>query len=281
MVAAPGRVVHYSLRHRVTASISQGLFGNLTYTVRHGLLKGMRRKGGLGFVPAWLTRTQDTTPEQLFWRELDLAGKVIWDVGAFEGLLTMYFASRGRTVIAFEPNPAVRRRLADNLSLNGLGNVRIRPVAVGSTPGELPMVVDPLMPGGGSLDSAIGEQTGAGNNAATRLMVPVVTLDQEMDRHPDALPDLLKLDIEGLELEALRGGGRLLSLARPDLFIEMHGSSIEDKQAKAGALLSFLAAAGYRTILHLESRRMVSPSDSAEVYRGHLFCRHTARPGQP
>ena len=143
------------------------------------------------------------------------------------------------------------------------------------------MVVDPLMPGGGSLDSAIGEQTGAGNNAATRLMVPVVTLDQEMDRHPDALPDLLKLDIEGLELEALRGGGRLLSLARPDLFIEMHGSSIEDKQAKAGALLSFLAAAGYRTILHLESRRMVSPSDSAEVYRGHLFCRHTARPGQP
>ena len=43
---------HYTLKHRLIAWISMHLFDNLTYTVRHGLLKGMKRKGGLGWVPA-------------------------------------------------------------------------------------------------------------------------------------------------------------------------------------------------------------------------------------
>ena len=43
---------HYTLKHRLIAWISINLFDTLTYTVRHGLLKGMKRKGGLGWVPA-------------------------------------------------------------------------------------------------------------------------------------------------------------------------------------------------------------------------------------
>ena len=42
---------HYTLKHRLIAWISTHLFDTRTYTVRHGLLKGMKRKGGLGWVP--------------------------------------------------------------------------------------------------------------------------------------------------------------------------------------------------------------------------------------
>ena len=37
---------HYTLKHRLIAWISMHLFDTSTYTVRHGLLKGMKRKGG-------------------------------------------------------------------------------------------------------------------------------------------------------------------------------------------------------------------------------------------
>ena len=42
---------HYSLQHRVIAWISLHLFDHTVYTVHHGLLKGMKRKGGLGWMP--------------------------------------------------------------------------------------------------------------------------------------------------------------------------------------------------------------------------------------
>jgi len=65
----------------LVAFVSQRLFGNYTYTIRHGLASGMRRKGGLGFLPV----NSGETAETEFLRKLPLAGKVVYDVGAFEG----------------------------------------------------------------------------------------------------------------------------------------------------------------------------------------------------
>ena len=65
---------HYSPRHRVTSWISQYLFGNFVYTNRHGLIKGLRRKGGLGWLPEFLSGSVETA-EHRFWRSLDLRGK--------------------------------------------------------------------------------------------------------------------------------------------------------------------------------------------------------------
>jgi hypothetical protein len=46
---------HYSRKHSAIAWISQNLFDYVTYTVRHGLLRGMKRKGGLGWMPQFLS----------------------------------------------------------------------------------------------------------------------------------------------------------------------------------------------------------------------------------
>jgi hypothetical protein len=118
---------HYSPTHRLVAWISVHLFDNITYTVRRGLLKGMRRKGGLGWVPALLS-PDVLTAEQEFWRTLNLTGMNVYDVGAFHGLLTFFFASRAKAVVCFEPNNANHKRLMENLKLNRFSNVEVRKV---------------------------------------------------------------------------------------------------------------------------------------------------------
>ena len=113
---ATARHRHYSIRHRVVAWVSQRIFSRITYTVRHGLLTGMRRRGGLGFLPQWAVGRTDDTAEVRFWRDYPLEGLTIYDIGAFEGLLTMYFARRCNRVIAFEPHLLAMRSVSETTS---------------------------------------------------------------------------------------------------------------------------------------------------------------------
>ena len=68
------------------------------------------------------------TAEEQFWCGLNLSGLTVYDVGAFHGLLTLFFASRGKTVVCFEPNTQNHKRLMENLMLNGIRNVEVRKV---------------------------------------------------------------------------------------------------------------------------------------------------------
>jgi hypothetical protein len=61
--------VGYSLKHKVISWVSKNLFDNVTYTVRNGLNKGLKRRGGLGWMPM-----ENPTPELDFWQALDLGG---------------------------------------------------------------------------------------------------------------------------------------------------------------------------------------------------------------
>ena len=49
-----------------------------------------------------------------------LSDLVVYDIGAFHGLLTMYFARSARQVISYEPNSRNHHRLTENLRLNHL-----------------------------------------------------------------------------------------------------------------------------------------------------------------
>src|ERR1022692_1454971 len=70
---------HYSTRSRVVSWVSRRFFDGVTYTVRHGLLRGMKRKGGLAWLPAAVAGGE--TAEEIFWREQSLFGLVVYDVG--------------------------------------------------------------------------------------------------------------------------------------------------------------------------------------------------------
>jgi FkbM family methyltransferase len=249
--------VRYSLKHKVTSWVSKNLFDGMTYTVRNGLNKGLRRRGGLGWIPL----DQDNE-EILFWKSLDLKGKVVYDIGAFHGLLTIYFASHADYVVAWEPTSRNRQRLNDNIRLNSFTNVIVRPYGLASKPSNAQMTIDPLEPGTASLDSGIA----LGGESET---IELRTLDDEQGLRP---PDLVKIDVEGFELEVLKGAGRTLE-HKPDLFLEMHGASPEDKTRRVVAIVDHLWASGYRNIFHVETKLAITPQNAAEASQGHLYAR--------
>lgn len=263
------RKTHFTLRHRVIANISQRLDG-VTYTQRHGLIRGMRRRGGLGFLPAILAGGSDETAEYRFLRAVDFSDRVVYEIGAFQGLLTLFFSSRARQVIAYEPNPPSYERVLQNLRLNRRTNVRVRNLAVGERAGSIRLMSDPLMPGGTSGDPSVAHQIEA-SRAATTVDVRVVTIDEDAAKASLPPPHFIKIDIEGMELPALKGMEATLKRYRPDLYLEMHGATVEHKDANVRAIVAFLDTLGYPHLLHVESGARVTLANATQAREGHLF----------
>lgn len=265
---------HYTLKHRLIAWISTHLFDTATYTVRHGLLKGMKRKGGLGWVPAMFS-PGIMTAEQQFWCGLDLSGLTVYDVGAFQGLLALFFASKAKAVICFEPNTENHKRLMENLMLNGIKNVDVRKVGVGSRAETRSMVGSPLMPGGASVDGETVEGMLRAGVETVSQEICIVTLDEEIPQASLPAPDFIKIDIEGWELEALRGARNTLDLHKPTLFLEMHGETIREKKRKVAEIVALLWEINYRRIRHIESGTTITPENTLVAMEGHLYCQTT------
>ncbi len=247
----------YSWKHKVISWVSKNLFDSFEYEVRNGFNKGLRRKGGLGWVPV-----ENWTPELEFWKQLNLQGKVVYDIGAFHGLLTIHFARQARDVVAWEPNGTNRKRLEENVKLNGFRNVTVRPWGLSSAATEARMRFDPLQPGTASID----ESMAWGENVET---IQLRVLDEEAGL---PAPDFIKVDVEGFELEVLKGARQTLA-GFPALFLEMHGANEADKRQRVEAIVGFLWEAGYRDIQHVESKQAIRPENAAIAARGHLYVR--------
>jgi FkbM family methyltransferase len=265
---------HYTLKHRLIAWISVHLFDTTTYTVRHGLLKGMKRKGGLGWLPTMFSRGINTA-EQQFWFDLNLSGMTVYDVGAFQGLLTLFFASRAEAVICFEPNTKSHKRLMENLMLNAIKNVEVRKVGVGSRHETRKMVGNPLMLGGASVEGKTVEEMLRARVGTVVEDISIVTLDEEIPQASLPVPDFIKIDIEGWEIEALRGARHTLELHKPALFLEMHGETIREKRRKVAEIVAFLWEINYRRIRHIETLTSITPENTSIAMEGHLYCQTT------
>ena len=141
----------------------------------------------------------------------------VLDVGANVGAYALLFATwagpRGR-VFAFEPAAASRSGLARHLRLNGLAErVDIRAEAISDRSGTVTFVEH-----GTHGDNRI--VTTAADHAGS---VPSITIDDFCAR-TNVVPDVIKLDVEGAELAALRGARRTIA-SRGDalaLFVELH-----------------------------------------------------------
>ncbi len=134
-------------------------------------------------------------------RALIEPGMIVGDVGANVGLLTLACARAtgpsGR-VHAFEPEPGARRQLEKTVALNGLSWVEIHPVAAGGEPGTLQFNVSPII-GHSSLYRLPDSETHLGRG----IDVQVVRLDDIVS--PGTPFDVVKIDVEGAELDVLAG----------------------------------------------------------------------------
>jgi FkbM family methyltransferase len=267
------RSTHFSWKDRATSFVSEKFFGSLTYTVRHGIIKGMKRKGGLGFLPGFLARSPENEPELTFLRNLDLEGKVVYDIGAFQGVMTLFFARQAKAVISYEPLPANYRRVVENVELNGLRHVHVLNRALGNQEGSLRLTVDPRMPGAASGDPGVSAQIAGSVLEAATTDVPIAALDEDIEQNGLPSPDFIKIDIEGMELPALEGMSKTLAARHPLLYLEMHGPTEAEKEQRAQEVIQFLRAIGYNSILHIESGTQIVAANAPVARSGHIFCK--------
>jgi FkbM family methyltransferase len=151
-------------------------------------------------------------------------GALAFDVGAHAGNRVRAFRRLGARVVAVEPQPDFVRLLR---ALYGRDReVIVVAAAVGAGPGEADLLVSERTPTVTTLSSEWARRVAAdpsfqGVSWTPGGRVPVTTLDALAAEH--GRPDFVKLDVEGSELEALRG----LSAAVPALSFEYLGAARE------------------------------------------------------
>jgi FkbM family methyltransferase len=241
-----------------------------TYTVRHGRSVGLRRRGGFGFIPAFL---RHSSPEDRFICRLPLKGFTVYDVGGFEGVYSIFFARavghEGR-VIVFEPNPTNAMKIVDNVAINGFTNVVLRELALGVRRGKTALWYDASDAGRGTLVTA-GDSGFIGSiGRLSSIDVSVEALD-DVIAAGEPPPDLVKIDVEGAEYDVLLGAQETLARVSPLLLIEVHGESEERKVENAQRVIALVEAYGY-SAWHVETARVVSASSAHLAREGHLYC---------
>jgi FkbM family methyltransferase len=176
-------------------------------------------------------------------------GMVMLDVGANIGEVTLFSAKRvgpnGR-VYAFEPMPALAGQLRANIERNQAGNVELIEAAVSDTAGTAMMYAQSQLFHDGTTHEGLATLFGQGDRRSPVGTMRVTTLDEEFAAL--ALPslDLIKIDIEGAELPALRGAIRLLQRWRPWLIIEVQTETSVAAGYQAADILQDLEQFGYR-----------------------------------
>ena len=136
----------------------------------------------------------------------------------------------------FEPLTAMRKRLVDNLALNGLGNVAVHTVALSNRRGENSFYEGPTGHKGLSSLRPIP-------NSAAMLKVPTMRLD-DLDIAGVRIK-LIKIDVEGAEQLVVEGATSILARDKPRLIVEITEEYLKSYNHSASGLRRILAGMGY------------------------------------
>lgn len=188
---------------------------------------------------------QFETAEYLFVERFLQPGMTMLDLGAHHGFYTLLGSKKvgGRGgVVAFEPSPRERRILLRHLRLNRCKNVVVEDLALGSHEGW------------GDLFLVEGHETGCNSlrppivdGSTRRVRVRVVRLEDWLRRSAIKQVDFIKMDVEGAELEVLRGAGSLLETRpRPTILAEVQDLRTAAWGYAAKEAIRFLLEKGYR-----------------------------------
>lgn len=172
-------------------------------------------------------------------------GGVFLDVGANVGLYSLAASHFFDQVYAFEPFPDTLSRLKKNVDLNGLKNIQIVPLALSAELGVTYIKSNPRNLGNNFIADGPGEQT---------VTIQKTDLDTLIAKWNLPNVDLIKMDIEGHEVQALQGAKQTLEKYRPDLYVECKSQASYQK-------ISSALPQGYRAYNPLNSVPIVETND--------------------
>lgn len=185
-------------------------------------------------------------------------GYHVLDIGAHVGYYTLLMSKQvgpeGK-VFAFEPFSVNQALLKRHIQANGCSNIQVFGEALGISTGEMPFDA-----GQGSGRGKLVAKNSPPSIAAFPK-VPVTRLDDLFDSGRIVHADLVKIDIEGGEVDCLRGGVNFLSHCKPTIFLATHGALIKDE------CIEILTGIGYDIQAAKNSSLIAMPKNTKVCHR--------------
>ncbi len=208
--------------------------GSLPLRVKRAVFDLLPARARLPVRVLWLRAGKSLEPEIADMAHLVPRGGTAVDIGANHGIYSYFMVRHFDTVVAFEPQPAC----VETLTRWAGARVDVRPVALSDQSGESTLAIP--VAHGVAMTGYARLEPGAATDGSDLLQVPIERLDDQ------DLTDvrLVKIDVEGHELEVLRGGEHLLRRDRPVLLIEIEQRHLGEERTVA-EVIEWLRGLGY------------------------------------
>lgn len=203
---------------------------NAILPIMQGPNKGFRIMKGSGLNGYWLGSFE--YQKQKLMAEYIKDGMICYDVGAHAGFYTLLFsrlAGKNGAVFSFEPDPLNLAHLLRHLELNRIINTKVFFCGAWNKSGIE----------GFSLNSYASSFIKRGEK---EIYMPVFKIDELVSRQYIMPPDIVKIDVEGSELEVLEGMEEQLRNRRPIIFVAL------DSMEKREAVFLFLQSLDYQIL---------------------------------
>lgn len=174
-----------------------------------------------GFFDYW---GNDTGDLGFLWKVL-APGMVFMDIGAYHGIYSVVAANKLKDtgeIFAFEPSPREYQRLRMHLRLNRVAIAHGEMLAMGRTASKTSFF---QVNAGDTTRNGLRQP--ASRDSVTEISVNTVSLDEYVRARNIARVDVIKLDVEGGEIDVIRGGQKVFGDLRPVLICEVLDATTE------------------------------------------------------
>lgn len=209
-------------------------------------------------------------PETIEWIDSFRPSETLWDIGANVGIYSVYAGMRGTRVHAFEPHFANYYQLCINIGLNGLQDL-VTPLCLALADRKAIAAMNLASVDFGTSMSGFGEALDFRGNPyvpAFRQGMVGHDIDSLIGEFGMAVPNHVKIDVDGIELPIVRGAAQMLARDEvKSVSIEL----IESDAAQVDEVSEILARAGLR-FLHKKQNAAFATPQTRDVLN-YLFRR--------
>jgi len=187
---------------------------------------------------------------------------VYFDIGSNVGLRSVYVLSQNRPTVLFDPNPEVSKISKQMIALNEYKNYKIEQSGVSDSEGQLSFYIS-----SSAYMSSFDKEHAAKDKIVAEINIPVTTINLYLQANTQYQPKIVKIDVEGFEINVLKGATNMLQNYKPALLIEILDTSDNRK-----AILDYLATYNYEAYyLFNRSEKMLEKAENSNPKQNHNY----------
>ncbi len=182
--------------------------------------------------------------------------KIFWDIGANIGAISLPILKKFSNLqaVLFEPSPEVAGRLITNLSNNTdlCSRAKILNIALSDSVG-----ISNFFVSNETLNSGVAGLGVSHNRHQFAIGVQTYTGDSLVENNNYAPPQLIKIDVEGFEIEVFKGFKKTLQQYHPTIIFEHNLYRFKERNQSINTVTSFLESLGYSIYSQLSNKKIV------------------------